>query len=544
MPAVSPGAREFADHTADWLDPHGLWSAAPDSPIKHSLEQHALGLLAELEADPHSQSECDAAAAVARVVRDWVAEIGRELDTGRKSAPRVSRERVFLLAEASVFQDDPVTRPARALARELGARIGSFAFEFADAGAAVDAARSRLAPELPLAEWTGAVLAAAVRSYVPAVDPHGEWAPIDEEWSLYSADPGLLSEARLWGRMARTALGVRVLDEATPPLADGDLVLSVAGVSTAGLSVEQVEQLSHLESIGGETTRDVVVLRRSQPKPVKLSVELTREAPAEGNRLSVRRVSYGGDAVAVVAIPDVPDELGEDLEQVTTELAEQGEPLAGMVLDLRGNGGGSIDGAVAAIGLLLPGAPLFPLRHRDGTIEIQRATTPPPAHTWHAPVAALVDGYTASAAEMIAGAIAGYHRGPVIGSRTFGKGCVQEYFDDVAGAGVLRLTTMLFSLPDGSPLQGVGLSPTFSLPLLPASERERAIVGSLKPWQGPDVRAKASMGGAEWPAHRGQVGVNDDPVLRSALVRLGRAAPIRRTAAVSAGRPLRRSNTP
>jgi len=108
-----------------------------------------------------------------------------------------------------------------------------------------------------------------------------------------------------------------------------------------------------------------------------------------------------------------------------------------------------------------------------------------------------------------------------VGARTFGKGCVQEYFDDKADVGVLRLTTMLFSLPDGSPLQGVGLTPDLVLPFPVVSEREKSLPGALGPWKGPDVRARASMGGPEFPPHNGRVGPCPDPWMCTALNRLG-----------------------
>lgn len=538
MPVSSPKPRELAESAAGWLDPHGLWSAAPDSPVKAAILKNAARLLSELEAPPSSEARCEAAEEIARACRDWAVDIRNELEQARANAPRLTLDRALGLATESVFQDDPVTRPARQLARDLGTRIGSFEHHFADAGGAAQAARTRLAPEQSLDAWSGAVLGAALRAYVPAVDPHGQWAPLDEEWSLYAADPALDAEARLWGRMVRTALGVRVAEDAAAPLAEGDLVLAVGGVAAAGLSVEQVEQLAHLESIGGETTREVVVLRNGERRPLALSVELGREGPSTESGLAVRRAKFGSGEVAIISIPDVGDELGEDLERAITELGA--EAPAGVVLDLRGNGGGSIDGAARAIGVFLPGAPIFPLKRRDGEIELEHATTPPDSHVWKGPVAALVDGYTASAAEMIAGALSAYRRGPVVGSRTFGKGCVQEYFDDPAGLGVLRVTTMLFSLPDGAPLQGVGLAPSLPLEVPEVAERERGIAGSMRPWQGPDVRAPEAMGGPEWPGHRGVIGVSDDPTLRAALSRLGPGASPRRSAAIRGSREPRR----
>jgi carboxyl-terminal processing protease len=227
-------------------------------------------------------------------------------------------------------------------------------------------------------------------------------------------------------------------------------------------------------------------------------------------------------------VPEVTDLLGQQLSTAIRDARRAG-PLMGVVLDLRGNGGGSTDGAAAAIGVFMPGVPSFPLLSRGGEIEIEHAFSPAQSSVWAGPVAALVDGYTASAAEMIAGAIAAYDRGAVLGSRTFGKGCIQEYFDDRVGAGVLRLTTMLFALPDGSPLQGVGLDPAVHLAIPAVKERESLLEAAMPPWRGPDVRAPQSLRWASWGYHGGHVGPCRDRMLCAALRRLGRsiAAPSR-----------------
>ncbi len=543
-PAGHPEPRAFAQTVTGWLDPHGLWSAAPDAPAARTIRSLAVPLIAELERPPRADAPCAAARRIAAVTQGWVESLRRDFDAAEQRAPTLSRARTFALDSRGVFQDDPVTRPSRQLAAELGSRAGSFAKAYGWAGQKVEQnAAERLLPMLGIDHWTGIVLAAAVRAYVPGIDAHGQWAPLDEEWSLYSADATVDTGPRLWGQMMRTPIGVRVVQDPAPPLRVGDLVLAVGGIPTAGLSVEQVEQLSRLEAVGGETSRSVQLLRRGAAAPLGVDVELPGDADDSSPepQLDAERVPYGDGEVLVVSVPDVPDGLGDELARLVAD-ARTGKPPEGILLDLRGNGGGSTDGAAGAIGVFLPGAPSFPLRHRGGTLEIQRAVTPPSDSQWHGPVASLVDGYTASAAEMIAGAIGSYHRGPIVGSRTFGKGCIQEYFDDRSGLGVLRLTTMLFALPDGSPLQHVGLSPDIRMGTSPGRDTEKTLADTLPSWRGPDVRRKALVGGPAWPPDHGHVGPCRDVAVCRALRRLGAASVRRRAAAVVPRGPRRTSS--
>jgi carboxyl-terminal processing protease len=163
------------------------------------------------------------------------------------------------------------------------------------------------------------------------------------------------------------------------------------------------------------------------------------------------------------------------------------------------------------------------MRRRDGDVEVDRAPRLPPDSVWTGPVAALVDGESASAAEMIAGALAAYRRGTVVGSRTYGKGCAQEYLDDEAGVGVLRLTTLVFCLPDGSPLQRVGVSPHIALGLPASDDREAALPRAPLTWSGPDVRDEQMVRSVPWPDHGGRVGTASDPSVYRALRALGSA---------------------
>jgi carboxyl-terminal processing protease len=237
--------------------------------------------------------------------------------------------------------------------------------------------------------------------------------------------------------------------------------------------------------------------------------------------LELERIRFGraDRSVLRIVIPDVADGLADELADA---LAREGESATAVLLDLRGNGGGSLDAAVQSLGLFVPGARLFPLVHRAFVTEVLRA--PRPVRTYSGPVAALVDGDTASAAEMLAGALQAYARGPVIGARTFGKGCVQEYFDDVAPSGVLRMTTLQFVMPDGRPLQQIGLTPDLSLPLAPALERESHISRQPITFDGPDVRDGVLKPGPAWPGDGTAPGPCRDPLVCTAISRLASAS--------------------
>lgn len=533
LPEPLPNA--FAESVTSWLDPHGLWSASADAPTGPLIANDAVALLAELRDQPGSKAPCGASLEIGAALERWIAELQTAFDAARDGAPAMPRESAAELALASAFEDGDVTVPARNLAAELGRRVGSVSVSYGPTlEPFVRAARERFLPTLSAAEWQRVVLAAAVRSFVSVVDPHGAWAPLDEEWSLYADDPSFDDDERLWGDMLRTALGVRVVDAPTPPLQMDDLVLSIQGVPTVGLSVEQVEQLARADSTAQPSLgRSVVVLREGEDAPRELVVEPDAAADDDDTEIGEDEVAsskhagsdaelatdfvpYGRGNAEVITIRYVGDDLGERVAAAVADALAARTPPLGILLDLRGNGGGSTDGAAAALGVFEPGVPAFPLLHRGHVTEVLGAQAPSPASRWHGPVAALVDGATASAAEMLAGGLAKYRRGPLLGQRTYGKGCVQEYFRDRVGAGVLRLTTRLYALPDGSPVQRRGLVPDFFVGPDEPGEREADMQGSLEPVPGPDVRAPFTPGPA-WPAISGRVGPCPDSVICAAL---------------------------
>lgn len=514
-PAIEPFASELGPAWADMLDPHGLWSAAPDSPVRAELTAAAPDMLASL----HERAVgCGAAERVAGVWQPWQQRLLAIYDAAYAAArrrPSLANAELFQLLAEPIFEDDPVTRPATELARELGTRLGAFVARFPEEAPVADQARARFFPT-DKGVLTEILILAALRAYVPLVDPHGDFAPIDEEWALYAGDDTLDDGSPLWGEVTRTSLGARIVDQPTAPLELDDLVLGINGLSLAGASIDQIEQAAR--SAADHGSLEVRVLRQGEPKLLALRIA---DEPAEaGAALEVERIPYGRQTVLRVIIPDVGDHLGQALAET---LDQQTPGTNAVLLDLRGNGGGSLDAAVESLGLFLPEAKLFPLVHRGTVTEVLQA--PRPEHPYAGPVAALVDGDTASAAEMLAGALQAYGRGTLIGARTFGKGCVQEYFDDVVDSGVLRMTTLQFVMPNGKPLQQIGLTPELTLLLPPAEERESQITRQPITFDGPDVRDRKVGPGPAWPRPASAPGPCTDSLVCTALSRLAGVRP-------------------
>jgi carboxyl-terminal processing protease len=516
-PPIAPTPGELAGLWGGMLDAHGLWSAAPDSPIQGELLKAAPDMLANLHG---VTTACAGASRVADVWQSWDGRLLAVYDgayaAARDEKPRPGRQ-LFQLAAEPIFEDDPVTRPALELARELGERLGAFVARFPDEAALADQARARFFPTGRETLSQIAILA-AVRAYVPLVDPHGDFAPDDEEWALYAGDNTLDDGSPLWGEVTRTPLGARIVDAPAAPLEIDDLVLAIDGLALAGATIDQIEQAAR--SAGDHGSFQLRVLRQGEPQLLSLRVAVEPGRQTAG--LTFERIRYGRDDQVVlrVIIPDVGDGLGEELADV---LAKETPGVSALLLDLRGNGGGSLDAAVESLGLLLPGAKLFPLVHRGRVTEVLQA--PRPEHTYAGPVAVLVDGDTASAAEMLAGALQAYGRGTLIGARTFGKGCVQEYFDQIVDTGVLRMTTLQFVMPNGKPLQQIGLTPELLLPFAPAFERESDITRQPITFDGPDVRDRKIGPGPAWPRVSSPPGPCLDPVVCAAVSRLAGVRP-------------------
>ncbi|GFN21844.1 S41 family peptidase [Thermanaeromonas sp. C210] len=228
----------------------------------------------------------------------------------------------------------------------------------------------------------------------------------------------------------------------------GGVLLRVDGKPLKGLPLEEVILLLRGEP-GTRVTVEITWPWDAQPRSFTLVRELIRQPMAEAALLE------GG--VGYLAIwsftSRTPEEVASSLEEL------EGKGARGLVLDLRGNSGGYLGAAVEVASLfLLEGTPVAQVVDKQGWVEVLRSEGP--GIDW--PVVVLVDGGTASAAELLAGALRDTGAALLVGTRTFGKGSIQSLLP-LRDGGALKLTTAHYLTPAGRQIDGEGLEPDFSV---------------------------------------------------------------------------------
>ena len=229
----------------------------------------------------------------------------------------------------------------------------------------------------------------------------------------------------------------------------GDRIVKIDGQPTGGMPLDDV--VARLRGEAGSSV--TLTLERADHPP--LEITLTRAI------ISVRSVKSALEAggIGYVRIASFGDNTQEELEAAIAQLKRQAAGhLTGFILDLRNDPGGELNAAVDVAGDFLDG----------GTVVTTRARAQDANHVYTAPNASdlirnvpmvvLVDGASASASEIVAGALQDHHRAVLMGTRTFGKGSVQSILPLESG-GALRLTTALYYTPNGRSIQGTGLDP-------------------------------------------------------------------------------------
>lgn len=223
----------------------------------------------------------------------------------------------------------------------------------------------------------------------------------------------------------------------------GDIIVSVDGQSTRELNVEQV---SH--KIRGEKGTDVTLkLKNKDGKLYKVTI--TRQA--------IKNPSVGGvmledTKIGYIRIAVFNEATGADFREKYVELEKQG--MAATVLDLRGNPGGLFGAGVSVAGMLVPKGPIVSVIDKSGEKYVETSSLERIKY----PLAVLVDHGTASAAEIVSGAIKDTAAGKLFGVKTFGKGSVQSVYRlDTETA--VKITTAKYYTPNGTSIHNVGIEP-------------------------------------------------------------------------------------
>jgi carboxyl-terminal processing protease len=224
-------------------------------------------------------------------------------------------------------------------------------------------------------------------------------------------------------------------------LAAGDEIVAINGYVIATLDMDQLVQL----------------LTQSRQQPARLDVRRPGNAmmmhltlvPEDMQAPSVERTFFLKPDIGYVKVGSFDENTGKQIQEAIEKLG--GAKLRGLVLDLRGNPGGLLTSAVATLSLFLkPGEKLVTVRGR--AVDEKVETVPQSATPYVFPISVLINGKSASASEIVAGALQDHDRAAIVGEPSYGKGLVESVFPLSQGAG-LALTTALYYTPSGRSIQ-------------------------------------------------------------------------------------------
>lgn len=315
------------------------------------------------------------------------------------------------------------------------------------------------------------LIQAAINGMLTSLDPHSSYL-----------DPKSFRDMQVQTRGEFGGLGIEVtmeeglvkvvtpIDE-TPAAKAGvlanDLITHIDGEEVQGLTLNQAVDLMR-----GPVNSTVELRIRRGDSAEPITVSITRDI------IRIRPVRWRAeDDVGYLRVTQFNEQTYPNLEDAIAELTEEigEERLKGFVLDLRNNPGGLLDQAIMVSDAFLDRGEIVSTRGRNAA-ETQRFSARSGDLTDGKPIVVLVNGGSASASEIVAGALQDHERATVIGTRSFGKGSVQTIIP-LGGSGALRLTTARYYTPSGRSIQAVGIEPdTIVLQNVPEELRGRDTV--------------------------------------------------------------------
>lgn len=233
-----------------------------------------------------------------------------------------------------------------------------------------------------------------------------------------------------------------------------DIITHLDGEPVQGLTLNQaVDKMRGLVN----TKIQLRISRKGVDKPIEVSI--TRDII----RVRSVRSNMNGDDVGFIRITQFNEQTTEGVRRAINDLTTQsGDKLKGFVIDLRNNPGGLLDQAIAVADAFLEKGEIVSTRGRNPD-EAQRFNARAGDLTKNRPIIVLINGGSASASEIVAGALQDHRRATIIGTRSFGKGSVQTIIPLGSGNGALRLTTARYFTPSGRSIQAKGITPDIEI---------------------------------------------------------------------------------
>lgn len=293
----------------------------------------------------------------------------------------------------------------------------------------------------------------AINGMLSSLDPHSSYMNAKDAQDMRTQTKGefggLGIEVTMENELVKVITPIDDTPAARAGVLSGDFISEIDGTPVRGLKLQDA-----VEKMRGavNTPIKLTILRQGADKPIELTV--VRDV------IAVRAVKsrVEGD-VGYLRVISFTEKTYTDLEAAIKKIKAEvpADKLKGYVLDLRLNPGGLLDQAINVSDAFLQRGEVVSTRGRNPE-ETRRFNAGPGDLTDGKPVIVLVNGGSASASEIVAGALQDLKRATVVGTRSFGKGSVQTIIP-MGDAGALRLTTALYYTPSGKSIQGTGIQP-------------------------------------------------------------------------------------
>jgi carboxyl-terminal processing protease len=371
----------------------------------------------------------------------------------------------------------------------------------------------------------------ALKGMLGRLDPHSDYLEEREYGELMATTSGQFGGVGIEISVEDGVPQVIAAIDGTPAagagIEPGDRIIKADGQPTVGMDIEEVVQ--RLRGVPG--TRVVLTIARANRAPF--------EVPIQRAVIHVESVKSAlkPDRIGYVRISTFDDNTPVELRNAVVRMRQQaGGNLAGFVLDLRNDAGGLLDSAIDVAGYFLDSGVVVSTRGRDPDENRVFNAAPHGDILRGVPVVVLINGASASASEIVAGALQDNHRATIMGTRSFGKGSVQSIIP-LDGHGALRLTTALYYTPSGGSIQGSGITPDIVVTLPKDAQVANSIMtyesdlfgtlkatGPLAPQRrgGRAASRQASESGADRPINPKLINTPQDVQLNAALDHLKR----------------------